>query len=144
MRAVPSFTWKGWFEFDVKYRIEVSKYVRDDKNQKVSDLPEEVLRGWFAHELGHVQDYQNRGILEMMMFGLRYLSSSGFARDVEHQADINAVRNGFYRQIKQTKLFLFKDGHENTAYGRKMQKMYMSLKDLEICNQAYQAEVELK
>jgi len=86
-----------------------------------------VLRGWFAHELGHVVDYQKRTALEIALYGLRYLSSGSYRRRAEHKADQIAFAHGFLDDILKTKEFLFHNDLIQESYRKKMMKYYMSI-----------------
>jgi len=134
MRAFPKLSWNEVFP-KIKYCLHISPFVRDTDEQKVAELDSEILRGWLAHEFGHLHDYVNRSFFEMVGFGLQYIFSNGFATEVEHRADRIAVKHGYYESLKMTKNYLFRKDASQTKYGMKLSRLYMSLEDLEICNQ---------
>ena len=47
---------------------------------KTVDMPTDVLIGWVGHELGHVMDYQERGNLNLVGFGVRYVLLKEFVK----------------------------------------------------------------
>lgn len=90
-----------------EYRIKVSRYINiDGKAFAIEDIPAEVLTGWFAHELGHIQDYLDRSSTEMVWFGLRYVTSEKFLKEAEWRADQNAIDAGFIEQLVQMRNYI--------------------------------------
>lgn len=127
MQAQPVISLVGLFGKIESYRISLAKHVRDTENLLVNELPEDVLRGWFAHELGHVVDYHSRSPIEMLGYGIRYLSSGNYRRMVEHKADQIAFEHGFLEDVLKTKEFLFHNDLIKEEYRRKMMRYYMSI-----------------
>lgn len=115
------------------YKIKLAKYVRDSKSIKVSNLPENVLKGWFAHELGHVVDYAPHSTFQMISYGLKYLFSDSFKKTVEHRADEIAIDAGFHKEILATKEFVFNHDLIDEPYKNQMRKYYMSIEAVEMC-----------
>ncbi len=110
-----------------RYQVIVAKHVRDSGSMRVADLPKEVLKGWFAHELGHIMDYRNQSSLQMVLFGLKYLASDSFRRQAEHVADQYAIRYGFHSEIISAKEFILENELLTPAYKDKISKYYMSI-----------------
>jgi len=129
MQAQPIINFKSVFRGIDTFRIKLAIKVRDSKNLEVNDLPDEVLMGWFAHELGHVIDYHSRSVLNMIGFGLRYVLSKSFRLEVEHTADKIAIEKGFIDQILATKRFILDHHLIENEYKIKMKRYYMSEKD---------------
>ncbi|HKK88192.1 MAG TPA: hypothetical protein VJ917_05030 [Saprospiraceae bacterium] len=135
MRAFPGIVYQWPFHWRQVYYIDVAIHVRDREDLMVNDLPYEVLKGWIAHELGHLADYRERSLLGMMIYGLRYALSSSFLQSVEHRADELAVQAGYYAEVKATKEFIERElFNEKNAYSSKLRKRYMSIEELDICN----------
>lgn len=135
MRAFPGMVYEWPFRWRQVYYIDIAYHVRDREDLLVDDLPNEVLKGWIAHELGHLTDYRKRSLFGMMIYGLRYALSSSFLKAVEHRADELAVQAGFYEEVKATKQFIERELlSEKNAYSRKLRQSYMSLEELDICN----------
>lgn len=131
MQAQPVFQFKSLFTGLTTYRIRLAKYVRGSNTMKVEELPDEVLVGWFAHELGHVLDYQSQSFLGMIGYGIKYISSKGFRKKIEHRADQIAIEHGFHEEILATKKFLFTHEEIDPSYRMKMKRFYMPLRDVE-------------
>lgn len=121
--------WKGI----TKFQIKLSAYVKDAPDQRVEDLPQEILVGWFAHELGHIADYQSRSGWEMIKFGIKYVTNGEFKREVEHSADFVAIANGFHEEIIAAKKFILDNEQLDEAYKRKIRTYYMSIDQVERC-----------
>lgn len=113
------------------YRIRLATFVRDSKKLKVSELEDDVLTGWFAHELGHVVDYMAYSLTGMIGYGIKYALSQSFRREVEHRADEIAIEQGFQDYILKTKTFLFHHEMIDEKYRNKMKRYYMSIEDAE-------------
>lgn len=130
MQAQPVFSLKGLFGGTPKYRIKLNKYVLDSDNIAIQDLPEEVIIGWFAHELGHLVDYETYSNTQMIWYGLKYLVSGAFRKQVEYEADYNALKSGFYDEVLASKRFLMNnDIGEN--YVTKIKQFYLSIEDIQ-------------
>lgn len=115
------------------YRLNVSQMVMDSGELLVGDLPDEVLQGWFAHELGHIVDYEKHSNLGMIGFGLRYLISDKFKREREHEADSIAIRHGFRSEIISTKRYILENDFISPLYQDQIKKYYMSISGAELC-----------
>jgi len=129
MQAQPIITFKSVFRGIDTFRIKLSTKVRDSNNLEVDDLPDEVLMGWFAHELGHIIDYHSRSVLNMIGFGLKYVFSRSFRLEAEHMADKIAIEKGFIDQILATKKFILDHHLIKDEYKLKIKRYYMSEKD---------------
>ncbi|MEP0985278.1 hypothetical protein [Ekhidna sp.] len=115
------------------YKIKLARYVRNSESIKISNLPENVLKGWFAHELGHVVDYAPHSTFQMITYGLKYLFSDSFKKAVEHRADEIAIDAGFHQEILATKEFVFNHDLIDEPYKDQMRKYYMSIEAVEMC-----------
>ncbi len=133
MVAQPVFSFSSLFKGERKYRIMIAEYIRDSKELKVSDLPTKVLKGWFAHELGHIVDYEKRSAFGMMSYGVRYYTSDEFKKSVEHEADSIAIEHGFHLEIIATKRYLLENDLVSESYKDQLHKYYMPIKGVEMC-----------
>ncbi|REG94494.1 hypothetical protein [Algoriphagus antarcticus] len=116
-----------------QYRLDVAEKVLDSGEINVADLPEEVLRGWFAHELGHIVDYENHSNAGMIAYGIRYSLSDEYKREREHEADSIAIRHGFREEIIVAKKYLLENDFISPAYQSQIKKYYMSVRGAELC-----------
>lgn len=130
MQAQPILKPENIFRPIDTYKIQLATFVRDSQDLKVDELPQEVLTGWFAHELGHVIDYLRFSPIGMLGYGTRYLTSSSFQKKVEHRADEIAIENGFYKKILATKEFLLNHDMIDQKYKDKILKYYMSVENV--------------
>ncbi len=144
MQAQPILSFKSFFSGVKRFQIKLAVYVKDSQEIKVSDLPDEVLVGWFAHELGHLVDYEPRSNFGMVIYGFRYLTSNKYKRKVEHEADNIAAENGFASTIIATKRYILENDFLGDSYKSIIKKYYMSIADVEIWMDENHAPVEPK
>jgi len=133
MEARPVIDLSQVFGSTRQYRLHVAEKVLGSGNLYLSDLPEEVLRGWFAHELGHIIDYENHSNAGMIAYGIRYSLSDEYKREREHEADSIAIRHGFKDEIIVTKKYLMESDFISQEYQDQLRKYYMSVQGAELC-----------
>ncbi|MEQ8239980.1 MAG: hypothetical protein RIA69_12250 [Cyclobacteriaceae bacterium] len=132
MQAQPLFSLRSLFGGARKYEIKLAKYVKDSNKILVADLPEDVLTGWFAHELGHLVDYEGYNGLEMLWYGLKYLFNDDFKRSAERNADMIAILRGFDQEIIASKEYILNNDFLGPKYQNQIKKYYMSIEDVRI------------
>lgn len=130
MQAQPIIDWSSFKDGISRYKVELAIYVRDSQDLRVDELPKEVLKGWFAHELGHVVDYAPYSTWQMAKYGIKYLLFDDFKKEVEHKADYIAIQNGFREEIIATKKFLLEHDLMSEEYKAKIRKYYMPLEEV--------------
>lgn len=109
------------------YRIKISRYLELlDERVPIEELPQEVLLGWIGHELGHVKDYLDRSMANMISFGIRYVFSDKFVTQAEIAADSHSVANGLGEAIVATKEFILNHDRLPVSYQDKIRALYMS------------------
>jgi len=109
------------------YRIKISRYLELlDEMIPIEELPHDVLLGWIGHELGHIKDYVDRSMANMMAFGLRYFLSNKFVTQAEISADSHSVSNGLGKAIIATKDFVLNHDRLPESYKNKIRELYMS------------------
>lgn len=109
------------------YRIKISRYLELlDEMIPIEELPHDVLLGWIGHELGHIKDYVDRSMANMMAFGLRYFLSNKFVTQAEIAADSHSVSNGLGKAIIATKDFVLNHDRLPESYKNKIRALYMS------------------
>ncbi|PHI18755.1 hypothetical protein CEQ90_16500 [Lewinellaceae bacterium SD302] len=106
--------------------LEIAQYIKPD------ELPDNVLIGWFAHELGHIVDYQRRTVLSMIKFILGYILLPTFRSGSERRADLFALKNGFGKELMATKLYILEQSPLPDKYKDRIKKYYMSPDELEL------------
>lgn len=135
MQAQPIITFKSIFTGVKRYRIKLNEHIRDHEELKIRDVPEEVLKGWFAHELGHVVDYKRHSNFQMIIFGIKYLLFKKFKKKVEYDADYIAITHGFHSQILATKRFIIDHDLIGEKYKKKILKYYLPEEDVLLCSE---------
>lgn len=126
MRAQPVINWQFWSRKSRHYRIDISNHTELEKHIPIPDLSHEVLVGWFAHELGHIVDYQTRNPLDLIRLGIGYLTMPTYRIGVERQADIYAIEHGFADFLLATKKFILEQSSLPNSYKKRIERFYMS------------------
>ncbi len=127
MQAQP--TWSALLKPKSKrsYVILISEEFKiSDEEFKTVDMPTDVLIGWVGHELGHVMDYQERGNLNLVGFGVRYVLLKEFVKKAERAADSFAVSRGMSEYILKTKRFILDHSEIDETYKTRIKQYYLS------------------
>ena len=135
MQAQPIINLGNVFNATKRYKVQVAESVRDAEELIIAEVPRDVLKGWFAHELGHIVDYETHSNFSMIGFGLKYTLSDKFKRACEHEADSIAIEHGFHKEIIATKRFLLENELVSEEYKEKLRKYYMPIKGVKMCLQ---------
>ena len=109
----------------ISEQIEIEDEVFDVKN-----VPSEVLIGWIGHELGHIMDYRERSALNMLWFGIKYLTSNKYIQEAERAADTYAVNHGLGKYIIATKDFILNHTHLADSYKTRIKRLYLSQEEI--------------
>lgn len=133
MQAQPEF----WSFFrskkNRKYKVLISEsFLIGDSIYYTKNLPSKVLVGWFAHELGHIRDYQGRSGLNLIGFGLGYLFSENAMKRAERAADSYAVAHGLEDYIIATKNFILNEANFPEIYKNRIRRYYLSPEEIMI------------
>ena len=132
MQAKQKITWASVFKGDKVFQINIHPVVQGAKNLKIEDLPEAVLRGWFAHELGHLSDYIKRRNIAMLWLGAKYVFSSSAKRKVEYEADYNAVAKNFEEEVSLMKEFILEHKDIPISYKDRIKRFYVTTEEIQI------------
>lgn len=126
MNAQPLLNWRFFCPSKRQYIVNLTDNMHLEGRIAIHELPEEVLVGWFAHELGHICDYLHRGILRMLQFGTGYLLLPHYRAGAERIADVFAVEHGFANAIIATKKYILDHSSLSEAYKKRIELYYMS------------------
>ena len=122
------------------YIIRLSDNIHLREQVRVHELPEEVLIGWFAHELGHVIDYLPRTALGLLKFGIGYLMHPNFRIGAERKADIYAIAHGFADFVIATKKYILEKSNLPNRYKSWIERYYMSADEVVLLVQKQEKE----
>ncbi len=106
------------------------RFFLNNPNIENGRVPEEVIVGWLAHELGHILDYKDRSSWNLMWFGFKYFFFKSFLKKAEITADKNAVERGFIKEIVASKKFGRDPNYFPADYIRKLNTYYPSIADV--------------
>lgn len=109
----------------ISEQIKIENVIFDVKN-----VPSDVLIGWIGHELGHIMDYRERSAINMVWFGVKYLTSRQYIQKAERAADTYAVNHGLGKYIIATKDFILNHSHLADAYKARIKKLYLSPEEI--------------
>jgi hypothetical protein len=113
------------------YMVLISRNFQIENEEfDISEIPSEVLVGWIGHELGHIMDYRERSGLNLVFFGIRYLTSKKFLKEAERVADTYAVSHGLSENILATKDFILNHAHLSDIYKNRIRRHYLSPEEI--------------
>jgi len=123
------------------FLISINPIIKVDDKTPIEAVPEKVLTGWFAHELGHIVDYLDRSGWDLIRFGIYYSLSETFRIGAERKADVYAIGHGCADYILTTKKYILEHSDISNAYKTRIEKYYMSPDELAIMlnEQAHEA-----
>ncbi|MFV8838148.1 hypothetical protein [Salinimicrobium soli] len=114
-----------------RYNIYISsKFVIEEEEVSMEEVPSEVLIGWLGHELGHIMDYREKTAAGLIIFGLRYITSSNYIKEAERAADTFAVTHGMGDYILATKDFILNNSSLSDAYKERIARLYLSPEEI--------------
>lgn len=108
------------------YVLMSSKFLIQDQEFSINEIPSEVLIGWLGHELGHILDYRDKSATKLVKFGARYLTSDDFIRKAERTADTHAINRGMGNYVLATKDFILNHSNLPDSYKRRKARLYLS------------------
>lgn len=118
--------------------------VGDTTMSMVDEVPSSVLAGWIGHELGHIMDYRERNVFNMIFFGIAYSFSKSFLMGAERRADGYAVQKNMGNFIVATKNFILDNADLPEKYKKRIAKLYLSPEEILMMIEDFEAgEMEL-
>ncbi|TDN81582.1 hypothetical protein DET49_12732 [Salegentibacter sp. 24] len=131
MQAQPKLSGLFKNKKDRAYFVMISEHIEiEDQVFDVKNVPSDVLIGWIGHELGHIMDYRERSALNMIWFGIKYLTSKTYIQEAERAADTYAVNHGLGKYIIATKDFILNHTHLADSYKARIKKLYLSQEEI--------------
>lgn len=113
------------------YKVLISRNFQiENKEFDITEIPSEVLVGWIGHELGHIMDYRERSGFNLLMFGIRYITSKKFLKEAERVADTYAVNHGLSENILATKNFILNHANLSDVYKDRIRRHYLSPEEI--------------
>ena len=115
------FPWKRRrYIISVNSRKEFSRY-----SIPIDLLSDTLITGWFAHELGHVVQYERMNLKEFLAFPFKYFFSSNFRKSFEIQATDLAREIGFGNEFSEVEFFLKNDSRVSKKYRERFRNFYL-------------------
>ena len=91
----------------------------------VESLSDEVLAGWFGHELSHVVQYEKMSLIELIAFPFKYFFNLDFRKNFEIEATHIAREIGFGNELSEVEKFLRNDRRVNKKYQERFRRFYI-------------------
>ncbi|UII28465.1 hypothetical protein LVD15_08545 [Fulvivirga maritima] len=127
MQAQPRIRTLFRSKYNRVYKIKMQKMISlNDSLKSISTLPDDIIVGWVAHELGHIVDYLNRSSVQMVGFGMRYFTSRRYLRRAERRADTYAIKHGFADYLIKTKKYILMRDDLPEDYRARIDNLYIS------------------
>ena len=119
------------FSLFFKKRIYYIIINKNSKNTGLSykNLNQETLTGWFGHELAHIVDYKKMNNFQLTIFGLKYLFSNTFKRNIERKTDKLTIKKGLGKQLIKSIKAITRNPKINLDYRQKISKFYLKVKE---------------
>ena len=113
------------------YKVLISEKIKiADAEYYTKDIPSEIMIGWLGHELGHIMDFEQRSGLNLIGFGIGYLTSKKYIRGAERRADSYAVQHGMEQYILATKAFILEKAGLSQKYIDRIKNLYLSPEEI--------------
>lgn len=132
MRAQPVIDYRIVSTQRRRYRIQISNHLEIAQYIQLKELPQDVLVGWFAHELGHIVDYHQRSVFSLLKFIIGYAFFPTYRAGTERRADLFAIERGFGNELMATKVYILDQSTLPSTYKDRIRKYYMSPDELEM------------
>lgn len=143
MQAQPKFSnlFKG--KNSRSYYIFMSRKLNIEGDEfSMDEVPSDVIIGWLGHELGHIMDYREKSALGLMIFGMRYVTSSRYIKEAERAADTYAVNHGMGEYILKTKNFILNNSDLSEAYKKRIARLYLSPEEIVVLVNKLEEDME--
>ncbi len=91
----------------------------------VHSLNDILLTGWFAHELGHIVQYERMNLIEFITFPFKYFLDLDFRKNFEIEATDIAREVGFKNEFNEVENFLVNDQRVSKKYQERFKRFYV-------------------
>jgi hypothetical protein len=112
---------------DRTYLITVNNDAKRYTGLDYNELSPTAKIGWVGHELGHICDYEQMNVPEIVGFAVCYGMSSAFRKIVEHRVDKITIQHGLGTELYEGADYLLNKSNANEAYKNTQRKEYMPL-----------------
>lgn len=113
------------------YVVKMNRELRlGQTTMHLAQLPEAVLVGWFGHELGHINDYEERSNRGLLLKEIILKVSSSYSQKMGIKADRVARRHGLRAEIRKAKEFILKRALISSEYKKQIRAFYPGLRQI--------------
>jgi hypothetical protein len=93
----------------------------------ISELTDEILLGWLAHEIAHITQYEKMNWYKFIFFPVKYIFNNRFRREFENEADEITKQRGLEKELKDGINFTLNDQRVSTSYKARTKKYYSKI-----------------
>lgn len=124
------------------YYIFINNDSKNPNTVLLNDLPTNAKIGVIGHEYAHILDYESKSKLQLVSYGLKYLLSKKFKRNLENRIDKITISRGLGWQVYNFSSYVFNDTTVTSDYKAYKKKFYFTpaeiLKQMVQENEVYQ------
>jgi hypothetical protein len=95
-----------------------------------TEIDKQTLIGWFGHELAHIIDYKKMNNFQLIVFGIKYLFSNNFRRNIERKTDKLTIKKGLGKQLIKSIKAITKNPKIKINYKKKISQFYLKVKEV--------------
>lgn len=117
-------------------------YINNNKTRTgltLKDAPFNAQVGAIGHELAHVADFKNKNLLQMGLWGIKYLSRK-LKIQIENKTDKSTIQHGLGWQLYDFVDFILNRSTATEAYKNFKRKNYLSLDEIRNLIKKYSAQ----
>jgi len=103
--------------------IYIGNKIKKENGILYKNLPLNAQIGVIGHELAHIIDYQSMNNLQMIQFGIDYLTSKK-KKEIENRVDLIAIHRGLGYQIRDFSKYVFEESSASFEYLKYKMKFY--------------------
>jgi len=124
METRPQINYSLGFNIKRRYIIYVDSIVKLNYGVLINEVPFNALIGLIGHELSHIVDYENRGILNLVSLLFKY-SDLEFKEHFEKFIDLQTINKGLAWQLYDWADFSMCTSNASEQYKRFKMAFYM-------------------
>lgn len=120
---------RGVFEcrplFFSKYKYVIYISTREPFREFFLDMDNEIIKGWLAHEFGHIVQYRRMNSFELFWTGVKYLLSHSFRKKFELEANHIAYGMGYEDNLRRSIDYYLESKYLSKKFKNNLRKFYV-------------------
>ncbi len=106
------------------YYIFINNDKKNPNSVLLNELPTNAQVGVIGHEYAHILDYQSKRNLQLVGYGLKYIFSKKFKKNLENSIDEITISRGLGWQVYDFSSYVFNDSSVTSEYKAYKKKFY--------------------